>query len=169
MINKLTACAFADASESLTVVLHKYRLNNSRSPPTFFFGHQSCNMQRLSFATLNIAKLCRPTCIAGGITVSRSDSSLGDSGGYTWTISFPLSARNAPELGFDGAALEGAGAAGSIVEAQAARVPEIQRVSTVAGSEVYGGFTLMLFDEETELLPHNATAEEARATALGMA
>lgn len=98
--------------------------------------------------------------MAGELAVSRSDSSWDDSGGYTWTISFPLSARNAPELGFDGAALEGKGAAGNIVETQVARVPEIQRVSTVAGSEVYGGFTLTFSDEETELLPHNATAEE---------
>lgn len=104
------------------------------------------------------------TRVAGEVDVSRIDSSSGDGGGYTWTISFPLSARNVPELGFDGAALEGKGAAGNIVETQAARVPEIQRVSTVAGSEVYGGFTLMFFDEETELLSHNATAEEVRTT-----
>lgn len=105
-----------------------------------------------------------PSCVAGDVAVSRNESSGFDSGGYTWTISFPLSARNAPELGFDGAALEGKGAAGNIVETQAARVPEIQRVSTVAGSEVYGGFTLMFSDEETDLLPHNATAEEVKAT-----
>lgn len=41
-----------------------------------------------------------------------------------------------------------------------AQVPEVQRVSTLAGSEVYGGFTLKFSDEETELLPHSATAEE---------
>ena len=100
--------------------------------------------------------------MAGDVAVSRAD--WDDGGGYTWTISFPLSARNVPELGFDGAALEGKKAAGNIVEIQAARVPEIQRVSTVAGSEVYGGFTLMFLDEETDLLPHNATAEEVRLT-----
>lgn len=43
-----------------------------------------------------------------------------------------------------------------------ARVPEVQRVSTLAGSEVYGGFTLKFFDEETDQLPHNATAEEVK-------
>ncbi len=50
--------------------------------------------------------------------------------------------------------------AGNIVETRVARVPEVQRVSTLAGSEVYGGFTLKFNDEDTEQLPHNASAEE---------
>lgn len=107
------------------------------------------------------------TFVPGDVTVSRTDSWWDERSGYTWTISFPLTARNAPELGFDGAALEGKGAAGNIVETQEARVPEVQRVSTVASSEVYGSFTLFFFGEETEQLRHNATAEEVRTTLRG--
>lgn len=88
----------------------------------------------------------------------------GGGGGYTWTITFPLSASDAPELGVDGAALQGEGAAGNIVETRVARAPEIQRVSTLAGSEVYGGFTLTFSDDETEQLSYNATADEVGTT-----
>ncbi|CAM9426180.1 unnamed protein product, partial [Ectocarpus fasciculatus] len=109
---------------------------------------------------------------AGDISVSRSNSSNttslwdgndGRGGGYTWTITFPLSARDAPELGFDGAALEGKGAAGNIVETRMSRAPEIQRLSTLAGSEVYGGFSLMFAETETDQLPFNATADEVES------
>lgn len=105
----------------------------------------------------------------GDISVSRTNSSNttslwdgndGGGGGYTWTVTFPLSARDAPELGFDGAALEGKGAAGNIVETRMARAPEIQQLSTLAGSEVYGGFSLMFAETETDQLPFNATADE---------
>lgn len=80
-------------------------------------------------------------------------------------ITFPLAARNAVNLGVDGAALEGVGAAGNIVEMQLARAPEIQRVSTSAGSEVYGGFTLGFNNDTTEELVYNATAHEVRTSA----
>lgn len=105
----------------------------------------------------------------GDISVTRSDSSNETSswgahdtiiGGYTWTITFPLSARDAPELGFDGAALEGNGAAGNVIETRMSRVPEVQRVSTMASSEMYGFFTLTFGEEETEPLPFNATGFE---------
>lgn len=95
-----------------------------------------------------------------------SNYNYGGGGEYTWTITFPLSARDAPELGFDGAALEGEGAAGNIVETRVARAPEIQRVSTMAGSEVYGEFTLMFSDDETEPLSYNATADEVGTAVL---
>ncbi|CAM9632935.1 unnamed protein product, partial [Hapterophycus canaliculatus] len=104
---------------------------------------------------------------AGDILVSRSNSSHDTSssndgeksvGGYTWTITFPLSARDAPELGFDGVALQGTGAAGNIVETRMSRVPEVQRVSTFGSSEIYGDFTLGFAEEETDLIPFNATA-----------
>ena len=75
-----------------------------------------------------------------------------------------MNARDVPELGVDGAALEGTGAAGSLVEVQKAHAPEIQRVSTSAGSEVLGYFTLGFNGEETTALPYNATAEEVRYT-----
>lgn len=80
-------------------------------------------------------------------------------------ITFPLAARNAFNLGVDGAALEGVGAAGNLVETQLARAPEIQRVSTSAGSEVYGTFTLAFNNGTTEELVYNATAEEVRSSA----
>lgn len=41
-----------------------------------------------------------------------------------------------------------------------ARTPEIQRVSTSAGSAISGGFTLELSGEVTEELVYNATADE---------
>lgn len=87
------------------------------------------------------------------------------SGGCTWEITFPLAARDAPELGVDGAALDGTGAAGNLVQKQLAQAPEVQRVSTSAGSEIFGGFTLGFNGEMTERLQHNATAEEVRITA----
>lgn len=80
-------------------------------------------------------------------------------------ITFPLAARDAFNLGVDGAALEGEGAAGNLAEAQLARAPEIQRVSTSAGSEVYGGFTLGFNNETTEELVYNATADQVRTSA----
>lgn len=108
---------------------------------------------------------------AGIITVSRSSASNASSasddnssgGEYTWTITFPLTARDVPELGVDGTALEGTGAAGNLVETQIARVPEIQQVSTSAGSEMIGVFTLAFSGEETGQLPYNATAAEVRS------
>lgn len=57
------------------------------------------------------------------------------------------------------------GAAGNLVEVQLARAPEIQRVSTSAGSEIYGGFTLGFNNETTEELVYNATANEVRTSA----
>ena len=108
----------------------------------------------------------------GNITVSRSAlsnaSSMTDGegiiGGHTWAITFPVDAGDAPELGIDGAALEGPGAAGNLVEIQAAHVPEVQRVSTSAGSSVWGYFTLGFNGEETEGLQFNSTAEEVRGS-----
>ena len=104
--------------------------------------------------------------------VSRSNNSGtnpssedGGGGGQSWMITFPLAARNAFNLGVDGAALEGVGAAGNLVETQLARAPEIQRVSTSAGSEVYGGFTLGFNNGTTEELVYNATAYEVRTCA----
>lgn len=84
--------------------------------------------------------------------------------GYTWMITFPLSAGDAPELGIDGTALEGGGAAGNMIETQSARIPEKQRVSTSASSGVSGWFTVKFGDETTAALAHNASAEEVRAT-----
>lgn len=80
-------------------------------------------------------------------------------------ITFPLAARNVFNLGVDGAALEMAGAAGNIFEVQTARAPEIQRVSTFAGSEVSGSFTLGFKNGTTEELKYNATADEVRTSA----
>lgn len=40
------------------------------------------------------------------------------------------------------------------------RAPEVQRVSTLASSEIYGDFTLVFADEETEPISYNATADE---------
>lgn len=108
-----------------------------------------------------------------GITVRRSGVVNGSAlsqdanggGGYTWTITFPLTARNAQELGVDGAALEGSGAAGNLVQTRMARSSEIQRVSTSASSEIYGGFQLGFNGEKTDQLPYNATADEVKVTA----
>lgn len=103
----------------------------------------------------------------GDITVTRgyavSNTSFSDSNsfdGYTWTIVFSPGSPDAPELGVDGAALEGQRAAGNLVETQIARTPEIQRVSTSAGSAVWGGYTLEFNGNVTEELVYNATADE---------
>lgn len=150
------------------------------------YAQKECSLSRLLSSNLTVRRLrvkdnvfypCAR--VTGDIAVTRSnstnetsfwmsdhnsnyDNSGGD--GYTWTITFPLSARDAPELGFDGAALKGKGAAGNIVQTRVARAPEVQRVSTLAGSEVYGGFTLTFSDDETEQLPYNATANEVGTT-----
>lgn len=108
----------------------------------------------------------------GGITVSRSAlsnaSSMTDGegiiGGHAWVITFPVNAGDAPELGVDGAALMGPGATGNLAEIQAAHAPEVQRVSTFAGSSVWGYFTLGFNGEETEGLQYNSTAEEVRGS-----
>lgn len=84
--------------------------------------------------------------------------------GHAWTITFPANAGDVPELGIDGAALEGSGATGNLVEVQAAHVPEVQQVSTSAGSSVWGYFTLGFNGEETEGLQFNSTAEEVRGS-----
>lgn len=110
--------------------------------------------------------------MTGGIAVSRralsNASSMTDGegliGGYTWAITFPVSAGDAPELGVDGAALDGSGAAGNLVEIQAAHTPEVQRVSTSAGSSIWGYFTLGFNGETTEGLQFNATAKEVRGS-----
>lgn len=93
--------------------------------------------------------------------VSNTSSSESNSeDGYTWTIVFPPGSPDAPQLGVDGAALEGQRAAGNLVEMQIARTPEIQRVSTSAGSAILGGFTLEFNGKVTEGLVYNATVDE---------
>lgn len=73
---------------------------------------------------------------------------------------FSPGSPDAPELGVDGAALEGQRAAGNLVETQISRTPEIQRVSTSAGSAIWGGYTLEFNGKVTEELVYNATADE---------
>lgn len=103
--------------------------------------------------------------VSGSVVVTLGNMSIAtNTTGYTWIITFPLSAGDAPELGIDGTALEGGGAAGNIIETQSARIPEKQRVSTSASSGVSGWFTLKFDDETTMAVSHNASAEEVRAT-----
>lgn len=103
---------------------------------------------------------------AGGVAVTRRETGTRMSSDGTmessWYITFPLSARDAPELGVDGVALEGSGAAGNIVETQSARAPEIQRISSSASSQVSGGFSVAFGDERTAQIRHNASALQVK-------
>lgn len=80
--------------------------------------------------------------------------------GYIWTITYAVSAGNAPELNVDGVALEGVGAAGNLLQIQSSRAPEIQRISTSATSPIAGGFTIEFGAEETMQIAHNASAAQ---------
>lgn len=117
-------------------------------------------------AVASYGRLCY-LASTGGVLVTLSNTSASNASadsniGCAWRVTFPVAAGDPPKLGIDGAALKGRGAAGNVLELQSARVPEIQRISTLASSGVSGWFTIEFGEEQTVKIGHNASAEEVR-------
>jgi hypothetical protein len=89
-------------------------------------------------------------------------------GGYTWSITYPLSIGDAGLLQVNAAGLAGVGSNANVRELHRGEVVAVQTLRTTATSPLSGSFMIDFNGQRTDLLPYNASAEEVKNALEGL-